>query len=94
MVKKLKSIRIEDWLWKEIEEMAKKSHQDRSKFIRNAVIEKIQRIERSEFSEKNTKIEVWKYINNLFYNSFRFISIKHYSNITSGDYRLFNGYIS
>ena len=53
MVKKLKSIRIEDWLWKEIDNMAKMTNQDRSKFIRNAVIEKIQKIELNEFKEKN-----------------------------------------
>jgi len=42
---KIRTIRIDDWLWKELEKTANITKQNKSNLIRTAIIEKIQRIE-------------------------------------------------
>ena len=48
---KTRNIRFEDWLWLELEKISKQTGQDKSKFVRTAVMEKIQKIERGETNE-------------------------------------------
>lgn len=50
---KTRNIRFEDWLWKELERVSSLLGQDKSKFVRVAVIEKIQRIEREKYERDN-----------------------------------------
>lgn len=50
---KTRNVRFEDWLWKELEKVSSKLGQDKSKFVRAAVIEKIQKIERENYERSN-----------------------------------------
>lgn len=50
---KTRNVRFEDWLWLELEKVSKMLDQDKSKFVRAAVIEKIQRIEREKYERDN-----------------------------------------
>jgi metal-responsive CopG/Arc/MetJ family transcriptional regulator len=52
---KTRNVRFEDWLWEELEKVSKKTDQDKSKFVRIAVMEKIQRIERGEKNERTVR---------------------------------------
>jgi predicted DNA-binding protein len=52
---KTRNIRFEDWLWLELEKVSKQLGQDKSKFVRTAVMEKIQRIERGEQIERSVR---------------------------------------
>ncbi len=50
---KMRSLRIDDFTWKQVDIIAKKIKQTKSQFVRTAILEKIIRIERATKNAKN-----------------------------------------
>ena len=42
-----RNVKMPDWLWKEVEKASKKTSQTKSAIVRMAIIEKLQKIDRS-----------------------------------------------
>lgn len=57
---KLRAFRCNDLIWEELKEKASQTNQTMSSFIREALVEKIQRIKREEYVQGKEDWFIWR----------------------------------